>query len=456
MIDSYIQAGYLYDTIWSTRRARSTYSGPCMRVRRSSDNIARDFSFVGDDLDTAGILAFCGSSTGYVDMWYDQSPTQAIRNMMKFSSTGLNVGTYRYWINNSNSSSTFGGDVAPDGSVTATRQNYTSTTGTAIVYTSFFATDINTDYTFSVYAKAGTSAQLALRIWNSNQTVIIVEEPKDLTSDWVRYSITFNTGIYNYISVAIRNGYVNAGNMYLWGPQLEKGSVMTEFEPTEFKSSTGFDLPGYGTTRPTICNAGVMNTVNGKPAIYLAGVNQYFLYFQYFGIFNRSDFYLRPIDPGSADQNSWSTYIVTKPTRLSFASVQCLYGSDYNQSGQVRIGTFANIDSTNIPYGTLFNGTGGFLGAPLGPSALTGNNQIISNYRTKEAGTVYLNGVAGPVFPTAASSEQSGYYGIGCRIRATGNTEFYQGYIQEVAHYCGNLQATRTDYELAARTYYSI
>lgn len=59
----------------STRRLGSV--DVCLRVRRSSDNAEQDFGFVGTNtgapLDTAALLSFCGSGSGYVTRFYDQS-----------------------------------------------------------------------------------------------------------------------------------------------------------------------------------------------------------------------------------------------------------------------------------------------------------------------------------------------------------------------------------------------
>lgn len=59
---------------YSTRRVRTAYAGPCMRVRRSSDNAEQDIGFTAaGDLDTVALLAFTGAASGFVTTWYDQS-----------------------------------------------------------------------------------------------------------------------------------------------------------------------------------------------------------------------------------------------------------------------------------------------------------------------------------------------------------------------------------------------
>ncbi len=55
------------------RRLVSTYGGPAIRLRRSSDNAESDFGFSGNELDLTAINSFLGGSTGFVTTLYDQS-----------------------------------------------------------------------------------------------------------------------------------------------------------------------------------------------------------------------------------------------------------------------------------------------------------------------------------------------------------------------------------------------
>jgi hypothetical protein len=67
-------AGANANFAYSVRLLRSAYTGNCLRVRRTSDNTTQDIGFVGGLVDTSSIATFCGSSDGFVDLWYDQSP----------------------------------------------------------------------------------------------------------------------------------------------------------------------------------------------------------------------------------------------------------------------------------------------------------------------------------------------------------------------------------------------
>ncbi len=58
----------------SLRRLLTSYTGPAIKVRRSSDNTELDIGFASNgSLDTTGLLDFVGNGSGYVTTWYDQS-----------------------------------------------------------------------------------------------------------------------------------------------------------------------------------------------------------------------------------------------------------------------------------------------------------------------------------------------------------------------------------------------
>lgn len=63
---------------YSLRRLLSVYTGPLVRVRRSSDDTTLDVGFdVNGHLDTTALLAFVGANNGFVTRWYDQSGSGA-------------------------------------------------------------------------------------------------------------------------------------------------------------------------------------------------------------------------------------------------------------------------------------------------------------------------------------------------------------------------------------------
>lgn len=79
--DAILDVIYLLDDIapsniqfaFSLRKLSSSYTGPCLQVRRASDNTTLDIDFAGDYVDLNAISNFCGTSQGFVTTWYDQS-----------------------------------------------------------------------------------------------------------------------------------------------------------------------------------------------------------------------------------------------------------------------------------------------------------------------------------------------------------------------------------------------
>lgn len=63
---------------WSVRRLSSSYTGPAMRVRRSSDNAEVDIGFTGNGmLDTEALAEHCGAGDGRLVRWYNQGTSGA-------------------------------------------------------------------------------------------------------------------------------------------------------------------------------------------------------------------------------------------------------------------------------------------------------------------------------------------------------------------------------------------
>ncbi len=58
---------------YSFRRLRSDYSGACIRVRRSSDNLETDITFNNNYISETALLNHVGSGDGFITKFYDQS-----------------------------------------------------------------------------------------------------------------------------------------------------------------------------------------------------------------------------------------------------------------------------------------------------------------------------------------------------------------------------------------------
>jgi hypothetical protein len=127
----------------------------------------------------------------------------------------------------------------PDGSNTATTYRV-ATAGNAYVVQSL-ALSANTTYTFSVYARLNsgsipTDGQLLIVDYDTNNNAANYERTTGLwtglSSKWERFSITFTN-----IAAITGNFYVvgdwsNGAYIDVWGAQLEKSSIKTDFIAT--------------------------------------------------------------------------------------------------------------------------------------------------------------------------------------------------------------------------------
>lgn len=57
---------------FSLHKIRTNYTGNCLAVRRTIDNTTQNFGFINNYLDTNGIKAFVGSSSGVVPSFFNQ------------------------------------------------------------------------------------------------------------------------------------------------------------------------------------------------------------------------------------------------------------------------------------------------------------------------------------------------------------------------------------------------
>jgi hypothetical protein len=73
---------------WSLRRLRGGYAGPCLNVRRDSDNATQNIGFTSSgDLNVAALLAFVGTANGFVTTLYDQATNPSNASNLAQSNT---------------------------------------------------------------------------------------------------------------------------------------------------------------------------------------------------------------------------------------------------------------------------------------------------------------------------------------------------------------------------------
>lgn len=73
LLDNIPVDGDPYAAAFSLRKVNTAYKGPCIRIRRSSDNSETDIFFTQTDIDLQALVDFASGFDCYVTTWYDQS-----------------------------------------------------------------------------------------------------------------------------------------------------------------------------------------------------------------------------------------------------------------------------------------------------------------------------------------------------------------------------------------------
>jgi hypothetical protein len=317
-------ATYLLDTYggaaaaYSLRKLKSDYTGPAIRVRRSSDNTSQDIGFNSNgNLDTNALLNFIG---GFNVLQYSENFENAY-----WSKTGVSVTTDQV--------------VAPDGTTTA---DLITETGSSSyhVFGRFGASSTwtsGTSYNTSVYIKRttdsnsptrvalafdyGTSAVRPYVIFNIENGTVASHNfftdtntgysITDSGNGWWRISmwgtltssrtvfgsgglIRFNNNL-DTIST-LQYTAVSGSSVYLWGYQLNQNSTTEGLSLQPYsKTSTIVAGDGYVTTwydqsgntndrinttaaqQPQIVSKASVITSSGKPTMFFDGSNDNFI-----------------------------------------------------------------------------------------------------------------------------------------------------------------------------------
>jgi hypothetical protein len=306
LLDTYSGAAAAY----SLRKLRTAYTGPAIRVRRSSDNTSQDIGFNTDGtLDTTALTTFVGSN-----------------NSAQYSEEFNNA----YWTKTNTTIET-NQTTAPDGTMTAdllsetTSENFHNLRNTTnLTFTS------GTSWNMSVYVKKGPGATspdtfaLAFNggeitginapwvLFNISTGVVVTSgnvsndanfgsSITDVGNGWFRCAmwgtVTTTQGRpsigavrFTNNSNTLNNIYYSGkitSNMYVWGYQFSKAlndtSVLTTQPYTKttatIAAGNGFVSIWYdqissfnktqntATRQPVIVSSGFINTMNSKPSL---------------------------------------------------------------------------------------------------------------------------------------------------------------------------------------------
>ena len=216
----------------------------------------------GTYLSNNGLVTIASANTPRFDHSYNGSNVQSLGLLIEESRSNLVTYSEDY------SNNSFTSDIlittntitAPDGNTTADTltANINGGSNTCLVDKNFVSS-LSTDYTYSVFLKAGTSSKSAINLyftggtfrqaileitWGTTPTTSLSTTEGTATSSlvaypngWYRAIITYNSGnnTGGVSRVYVRDqgtSNVSGQTVYAWGHQLETGAFPTSYIPT--------------------------------------------------------------------------------------------------------------------------------------------------------------------------------------------------------------------------------
>ena len=187
-----------------------------------------------DKVSKEDLITFTRSSgnTGYGATYVDENGLVKVAtvNLLKHSEDSSNNSV---WTKGNNTTINANVAVAPDGTNTANRIEMAAT-GSTFMY-QLASLTVGETYTASVYVKStGTSSNFNMLVF-ANGTYVAASYTNSQTTtqtEWTRYELTF-TATNSSTQIGMNNlSDTWALDAYVWGWQVEKGSVATEYIPT--------------------------------------------------------------------------------------------------------------------------------------------------------------------------------------------------------------------------------
>lgn len=219
---------------YGLRRLNSAYTGPCITVRRSSDNATANIGFYRYTLDTDAVLNFVGNGTGFVTTWYDQSVNGV--NLYQ-SNTGL-----QFIICDSGSLFYEGSDVVMNA---PTGKGFLRSTNTTFL----------SNWTIYIKSKMSATPGYGQYVGNPFSISGLIQHPNYGISYFTSTYIQLGGGTYAYTKIqAKRNGTTTNVRSYQNGVILGSNNVSLDLNiSTNGKVFNDFAGGGYnGTVRELI------------------------------------------------------------------------------------------------------------------------------------------------------------------------------------------------------------
>ena len=239
---------YPADMAFSLFKISTTYTGNCLRVVRSSDLATLDIGFVDNVLDTASLLSFIGSNSGYVSRWFNQSSgNNASQNIIASMPRIVNAGVLETlnghptlyfdgsndFFQIANETVTINYSVFAYGKRTASGNVFAPLSGYNSVALLHFSDNryyfqVPTGYLASISTDSSSSAYL-LDAHSSTTTKELYKNQVSVVANFVGVSLNSNfTRIGNYNSANHMNGKLNEVILYKSNQSANRIAIGTD------------------------------------------------------------------------------------------------------------------------------------------------------------------------------------------------------------------------------------
>jgi hypothetical protein len=194
LLDIYTNAASAY----SVRQLRVSYTGPAIRVRRSSDNVEQDIYFdVNGNLNTSALTSFCSGTNGFVTTWYDQSGNARNATQTTAANQPQIVSSGVVYLENGKPSMKF------DGSNDKLLFTYQWANQT---FDNYFVTFENSPTTYEVILSEGNGLNSYLGLGTRNTGLFSIFYTGNYSEDYSSSSVVNTQYLLNYYSSGIISG----------------------------------------------------------------------------------------------------------------------------------------------------------------------------------------------------------------------------------------------------------
>jgi hypothetical protein len=357
-----------------------------------------------------------GSANGSPRFDYDPITLQCKGLLMEESRTNLLTGsnTFNAWGNAASGFISYDTNVLnPAGDYNTFYLYSTNPVNTypQIVYKNITVLP-NTDYVFSIYAKAKEWSLFVPQAFYNSNTLYLSGQNSYLTNDWNRYTFRFNTlGATDITFRCLLSGnastWLGTSGINIWGAQLEQGSFVTSYIPTSTITVTRNN------------DLALVNPISG--------------------FYNQLE--------GSVFYEVYRPPVVTLAPN-KWGDPLCFFKSDYTN---YYVDFYNQIQTTSASVATGFGTTLKITNGGTNPQAEVGtfNNNISygfyrfsGGYRTNDVVTFGSNAV-GTVNTLAYMASTVDVMSIGS---FRGLSNFYNGWIRKIAYYPSRLPNTILQY----------